>query len=672
MALLHTRWKLTLDIPGFLCWCFIALVFPLGFGTISLLSGLKCLVFLFVSLGLGEILLGNLVFIRKIPSMLRTGFSMLIGTYLLFVIFALCPFPGLLYILAGLLVIVLLIAGNFTRTFDRVSLAAILPICLLLLHRTDLRLATSPVFVDVPGDYFYYNVLVISLSKTLSIFDAVIHTGIPINYQSLTFFSPAALTYATGIPAHVALHGIFSPVAKVLSFSMLSASLVYLCQYVKGDGTKEYSWKYYFGASIALLLIAPLHPLYIARLDVKNFILLGEGYLLPIGVMGFALAVLLFGVMNFFFFSDEKRSYLEIGVFVVFLSSIVAVKTAMFFPLIAFYGLYSLIRFIKDRKDRKIVYVFLSLIGGGILMKVFFGAAGGMIKNSLTLHEGYFPGLFSQALEKFHRTPTTVYLLLFFLLMFFVWMGLKTLFFSGVFLSKEPFISKAFPIIFAALGCVLISILPGCFLKLSMLDESGKILQDDTFDTGQFMRAGLFISTAVGVMALLLLWGTQTRAGRRRLFQGAVIVWFGLAFVSFIKMMREPIQPSWTDAVWEGQVVDDFRCVHPRLMGMLSDNKYSGQYLVVRDVYPWWTCTKRGYSSGYVCTLRSNYRNTMIEQLLADSLPKSRKSELIRKMENAGVDALVATPANKAQFEQLLRDSLVSRPANSLWIYKIN
>ncbi len=672
MALLQTRWKLTLDIPGFLCWCLIALVFPLGFGTISLLSGLKCLLFLFVSLGLGEILLGNLVFIRKIPSMLRTGFSMLIGTYLLFVIFILCPFPGLLYILAGLLVIVLFISGNFTRKFDRLGLAAILPVCLLLLHRTDIRLATSPVFVDVRGDYFYYNVLVVSLSRTLSIFDAVIHTGIPINYQSLTFFSPAALTYATGIPAHVALHGVFSPVAKVLSFSMMSASIVYLCQYIKGETSSAYSWKYYFGASVALLLIAPLHPIYIAKLDIKNFILLGEGYLLPIGVMGFALAVMLFGVLNFFFFSDEKKSYLEIGVFIIFLSSIAAIKLAMFFPLVAFYGLYAFIRFTKDRKDRKIVYVILSLIGGGILMKVFFGAGDGLVKNSLTLHEGYFPGLFSDALQKLHRTPTTLYLLAFFVLMFLLWMGLKILLFAGVFLSKKPHIPNARPIILAALGCVLIAILPGCFLKISMLDETGKLLQDDTFDSGQFMRAGLFISTAVAVMALLLLWGTQTAVTGRRLFQWAVMAWFTLTFVSFIAMMREAIQPPWTDAAWENQVVNDYQHLHPRLMGMLSDNKYSGQYLVIREVYPWWTCTKRGYSSGYVCTLKSNYRNTMIEQLLADSISKSAKGGIIRKMQAEGVDALVATPVNKAQFEQLLRDSLVSRPENSLWIYKIN
>ena len=671
MALFNTRWKLSLDLQGLLFWLFLSLIFPLSSGIIGGLSIIKCLIFFFVSVCLGECLLGSLPFIRQIPSLLRTGFSMIAGTYLLFFIFAIFPHPALLYVLLGVFILVLFIAGTFSWSFDRASLAAILPVCILLIYTTDLRLATSPVFTDVSGDYFYYNVLVISLSKTLSIYDAVFHTGIPINYQTLTFFSPAALTYATGIPAHIALHGIFSPVIKVLSFAMVSASVVYLYQFVKGDRTKPVSWKYYAAASVALLLIAPLHPLYLAKRDVKNFIFLGEGYLLPMGVMGFALAILFFGVLNFFFFSDEKKSYPEIGLVVVFLSSIAGIKTAMFFPLLAFYGVYSLIRLVKDKKDRRIVYVFLSLIGGGVIMSIFFGQTDGLVKNSLTLHDGNFPTFFSHAIEKFHRSPTTLNLLLFFIFMFILWMGLKTLLFSGVLFSKKPFLSKALPVVLAALGCAFISLLPGCFLKVLMVDENGKILQDNTFDTGQFMRAGLFITTAIAAMTLLLLWGTQTGI-RKRLFQSVVIIWFGLTFLSFMKSMREPIHYSGTDQVWEGEVTNDFHNVHPRLMGMLSGARYSGQFLVTRDVYPWWTCTRRGTASGYVCTLRPFYRDVLLENLLSDSTGKEKKIEIVQKIQKEGVDVLVATPDNKLCFEKLVTDSILTHPQDSKWMYRFS
>jgi hypothetical protein len=671
MALLNSSRKLSLDLQGILFWCLICLIFPLSYGTIGGLSLFKGFLFLLVSACAGEILLGGLPFVSRIPRLLRTGFLMMTGTYLLFFIFALLPYPAVFYILLGIVVVLLFLIGKFSWSFDRISLAAVVPVCILLIYTTDLRLAASPVFINVPGDYFYYNILVISLSKTLSINNALFHTGIPMNYQSLTFFSPAALCYATGIPAHVALHGIFSPLMKVLSFSMLSASVVHLCRFVKGEeSSAPWSWKYYAAASAALLLIAPLHPLYLAKLDVKNFIFLGEGYLLPMGVMGFALAIILFGVMNFFFFSDEKKSYPEIIIFVVFLSSVAAIKTAMFFPLLAFYGIYSLIRLIKNRGDRSIIYVFLALAGGVLVMNIFFGNAGGMIKNSLTLHEGYFPIFLSQSIQKFHRSPTTVNILLFFGFVLLMWMGLKTLLFSSAFFSKQPFLSRMWPIIIAALGCALISFLPGFLIKILMVDEKGNILQNDTFDTGQFSRAGLFICTAIAAMSLLLLWGTQTGI-KKRLFQATVLVWFVLAFASFFKGLREAQAPYGGDGKWEAQVEADFHKSNPRLMGMLSDFQYSGQVLMAKEIYPWWTCSKRGADHGYVCTLKSNYRNEWIEELLNDSLSRSSKSEIIQKMKQEGVDVLVSTPVNKAKFEQLVKDSLITRPDNLMWIYKI-
>ena len=670
MKLPKIHWKLSLDCQGFLFWCLISLIFPLGSGILNAPSVLKCLLFLFTSVCLGESLLGNISFIRRIPPMLRTGFSMLMGTYLLFFIFALFPHPALLYILSGIFIVLLVFAGRFSWSFDLLSFAAALPVCILLIYVTDVRLATSPVFIDVSGDYFYYNALVLSLSKTLTIFDAIFHNGIPLNYQSLTFFSPAALTYATGIPAHIALHGIFTPALKLLSFSMLSASIVHLCKFIKGDENTTFSWKYYSAASVALFLIAPLHPLYLAKMEVKNFIFLGEGYLLPIGVMGFALAIILFGVLNFFFFSNEKKTYSEIGLAVIFFSSIAAIKTALFLPLLAFYGLYSFIVLLKDKKDRRIVYVILSLIGGAVIMKIFFGQADGLIKTSFTLHDGNFPAFFGRSVQKFHRSPTAFNLLLFSLFIFAVWLGLKILIFSGAFFSKMSFRSVALPIIIAVLGATAISFLPGCFLKILMLDENGQVLQDNTFDTGQFMRAGLFISTTIATAILLLLWGTQTGI-KKRLFQSVVIIWFGLAFVSLFKILTGPFSIAETDKVWEKEVISDYNISHPRLMGMISNGKYSGQYLVAKDVYPWWTCSKRGVLGGYVCTLRSNYRNTLIEKLLNDSTSTGEKVNIVGKMRGEGVDALVATPDNRSKFDELLRDSLVTKPDNLTWIYKI-
>jgi hypothetical protein len=531
-------------------------------------------------------------------------------------------------------------------------------------------MATSVGFTTGPGDYFYYDALVVSLGKTLTINDSLFHTGIPINYQSLTFYYPAALSYSTGIPAHIAMNGIFMPAMKVLSFSMVSASVIYLYAVIKGEKNFAISWKYYMGASIALLLIAPLHPLYLLKFNIKNFILLGEGYLLPMGSMGFALSILLFGVVNFFFFSNEKKGYPEIVFFIILLASIAVIKAAMFFPLLAFYGLYAIVIFITNRKDKRIIYLFLGLLGGVLMMKLFVGNEEGMLKTSLTLKEGYFIGLFRDTMQKFNRPATFLTGIVFFCVMFILWMGLKTIIFSGVFLSKPDYVKRVKPFIIACLGCVIISLLPGFFIKMLMVDEQGNILQNTTFDNGQFLRAGLFISTFVAIATLLLIWENQS-AFENKLVKGIVLIWFAFAGLSFIAGLLEPVPPSQTDEKWEYEVSKDFQNVQPRLLAMLSTSKYSGQALVAKEIYPWWTCTKRGDGSGYVCTLKSNYRNRLLEGLINDTTSLENKTGIIQQLRQEGVDALVATPVNKNRFDMLLADSIIVKPSNSIWIYKL-
>jgi len=656
---------------AFIFWCVISLIFPLVSGTMGLVETVKCLVFLFVATCIGEYLAGWVSFMKQIPPMLRIGFAMITGGTILFPVFSVFPMPVLIYILLLLFLLLFLFTKNISWEIDTRGLAAIIPVCILLISATDIPLATSRVFTAAPGDYFYYDVLVVSLSKTLTINDSLFHTGIPVNYQTLTFFYPAAMAYSTGIPAHIAWDGIVMPVIKVLSFSMASASVIYLYSQIKHENNLTISWKYYTGASTALLLIAPLHPLYLLKFNIKNFILLGEGYLLPMGSIGFALAILLFSVLNFFFFSSEKKRYPDIAFFIILLGSIAVIKSAMFFPLLAFYGLYAITVFITDRKDKRILYLFSGLIVGALLMKLFEGNADGLIKMSLTLKEGYFPGLFRDTMQKFNRPATLLTGVVFLGVMFFLWMGIKTIIFADTFLSKPDYAIKVKPFIVACLGCIIISILPEFFIKILAVDEKGHIFHNTTFDTTQFLRAGLFISTFISTLTLLFVWGKKG-SYKSKLFKGVILAWFGLVGLSLIKGLTEPEPPTAeTDPQWEHQVAKDFHVVHPRLLAMLSTSKYSGQILVAQEIYPWWTCARRGDANGYVATLRSNYRNNLLEGLINDTVPHTKKTEIIQQLHHEGVDALVATPINKNRFDLLVADSILTKPANSTWIYRL-
>lgn len=89
MALLKNRWTLNFDLPGVLFWCFISLIFPLAYGTLGPASLVKTGLFLVCSVCAGEVVLGSLPFMGRIPTLLRTGALMMMGTYILF--FCLCP-----------------------------------------------------------------------------------------------------------------------------------------------------------------------------------------------------------------------------------------------------------------------------------------------------------------------------------------------------------------------------------------------------------------------------------------------------------------------------------------------------------------------------------------------------------------------------------------------------
>jgi len=203
-----------------------------------------------------------------------------------------------------------------------------------------------------------------------------------------------------------------------------------------------------------------------------------------------------------------------------------------------------------------------------------------------------------------------------------------------------------------------------------MVDEQGQALQNTTFDNGQFLRAGLFISTFIAVIALLLIWDNKEGL-KNKIFKGVVIAWFGLAGLSFFAGLMEPVPPAQADEQWEKAVIKDFTTVQPQLMAMISTPQHSGQSLVAKEIYPWYTCNKRGDGSGYVCTLKSNYRNRLLEGLMADAIPREKKTKIVQQLQQEGVDALVATPVNKNQFDKLVADSIITKPASSTWIYKL-
>ena len=652
------------ELVPFLYWIIIFLIFPLCFNLLSISQILNTIVFLFSSSYLGFLFLKDLPFIKKLNEINFLGISILIGGSLFLIPYSFFNNDYLIYLLFVIGFSHLIYSKYISYKFSIRDFLYLFPLFLLwFIVPVEFYHAKSLIFIERGGDYFYYESIVQTLVKTSTIYKSISHSGYPINYSSFTFFLPAALAKFSQIDGHIAYASMFVSFLKILSFSIVANAIVFIG--VEHFNLFKFSNKNLGLASISLLLIAPLHPLYLAKFDFGNFIFIGEGYPLPVGSMGMAFAMCMIGFSFFYLFQKDDKKLGSMFVFIASIATIAIVKPAFFPALVIFSGFVSLSYIFINRNFLPVVLVILGFILGIFLMKIFTGNDFGLSKISLNSNGGYFMQFFEGVYLKYHL-PNSIFggVILFFVSLV-LWLGLKLILIPYSFIK----VHQVRYLIIIAILTLSITMIPAWFINLQSIDKFGFVLADGSVDTMQFLMAGFFITTIITIVLFLILFNHQ--AIKAKWLKLIVIIWFSLSLICiFSKCLSVPNQISNN---WECDVMKEVNLIKPKLTAMVSTPNCKGQVLIAKGMENyWWSCSEPNMiNAGYLFTAGPLYRNKLLKEFLNPQVPKNRKLEIKNIMLYFGVDYLIANESNQLIFKELTQQGLVENKRNLNWLYKL-
>lgn len=550
---------------------------------------------------------------------------------------------------------------------DWTGFITVIPFLFLLYEPVQHLLASSKDFVYTGGDFFYYTAITKSLAVNFSIFDSEFHKGIPLSYQSLSFFFPAAISKITGLKAHTSLWAIAMPLYTIFSFGTLSAFIRNFIVFFRIDFAKN-KIAIALCCSVFLILLAPLNFTYLLKGDIKNFIFLGEGYLLPTGSPCFALAIWFFALGAFYLFLPGREFTLyDRFLTAVFLGIISVTKLAFFIPIMALTATLLAIRYcIFGRADaiRLLVIMMLAGITGIGLYSVFF-VPSPTFSVSISHEGGYFIQFIKQKISERSGLVNLKTIILFSSYLVLSWFGLKTVLIFAVFQKAVPVFFKL--CIAGILASILISAIPAFFIRSIAFDENGALLQDMSFDSMQLIRGALFLLVPLGTSYFVYVFFSR----RKNILKAIAACWFSLVLISFVVLNFAGKIPDTLKDPWTDEVVQEYKSGKPGMMAMLNSETYSSQVLVSRDVYPWWAYGKKAQGIDYVMCDKVYPRVNLLSKLIMDSISIVEKKQVAAELAAQGLKYIVATPTTYKSMRKLFDSGLVKMRPSGKWFFEI-
>lgn len=655
----------------FLFWFVLSIIFPASTGNLSFANILQVLIFTGAVHFVGELLLKWINILNDVPYLIKSGLYIILGSLICGILFMVISYSVFLYFLFIVFLYDLYRNKNVVFKFSFYYFLCIIPFVIVLFQTNELAYAIRERVSHSDGDYFYYTALVESLKTNQSIGSAVFHLGLPINYPSLPFMPPALLANFAGISSQFALWSIYMKILPVACLSVTASVIVRLYQIlfdaVKSDVNK-FPWKFLV-AGLLLLFLGPLHFINLVKLDFKNTLFLGTGYLLPTGSPGFALAMMLSAIVLLIVLSAKKISFYHSAILIVLFSFVLVSKIALFLPLVILIGLLSLWRLSKNEKG--LFFTLLAALPLWILVYVFIiGSSDSIISVNFT-SQGYFQKYFSDLAGKYRIPGEGLFqLLIMTSIIIFMWISIKIAILALAFKAVYKENLEAIVIMISVILSLFICLLPGFFIESAGIDNAGKLLFDGSFDMEQFARGSIFLLTIITlVFALYLLFchpKVWVRKSSAFVFLGwSSIIAFSLLGSSFGKanvLQRE----------WYYEVKNDYLKVKPNLMGMIGDNEYSGQTITAIGVHPWYCTGIREESEGYVFTKAGYDRNYAFRNIFDSCSTVNKRRMMADSLKNIGVDCIVATPASIKKIMKAVDDSIVEPIAGTKWMYRFN
>lgn len=555
--------------------------------------------------------------------------------------------PGMVVYGLALLVIALLSAGELSKIF------------------TSEQIGTHAYSTD---SYFFTSI--VSSVRQGTIFSASYEVGSPLNYQMLGFFLPALVADVLHISSHQALWGITSLFYKLLAI-LLWYELFYF--YLKDKVNRE-NYLFVLLAVIFPVLLAPLHPLYVMKGVIKNFIWNGMGYIVPSGTVTYPISIIVF-LFSFFLFSVidwKNRSVTADKIFfTVFTGVLVVGKVPLYACYVLFLGIVVLKRILIDKENitNYIWYGTGSLLIAYVVFKICMGADSG---GKTYFEYGFMADMFAEWYKRSSNgILNNIIIVALIICTYLVWLGIKLIGLSALIKSKMPRLREIFT--GGVLSLVGVSLLAS-FLHMVITDEHGRVIKDNTFNIDQFIRSDFYILGIVAIIGLLyLLFSAGLKQKYRNVLLTFSAIWCALSLTTLISYGKtfygrweKPGQHiAWYDDNFSelktGKYDDGLIVVNPVL-------PYYGVMLASSDHGKYWSAMDQT-GINYNSTVKNKYRWEIFKQLL-----DSPNENFLIRLKSEGVKYVITTPEDYSRFVQITASypQYVHKVKETKWIYQLD
>lgn len=665
--------KQPLSIPSILAIAALLLVQLVISQSFTLAGGalLCCSVFSFGIIG--HVLLSATALPRQVLPITLAALSVFLGALLASLLLFVSPSGLVITIVASVTAVLLCLLNRKKMQLqlsvtlpDLVTLGcALLAGVLLSAGDNNIQfLKEQPSFDGRVGDMYYFTSVVATI-RNGSIYSAVYEQGSPLNYQVLGFFIPAMLANVANISSHQALWGVGQPFYKLLTLLLTYE----LCYFFVREKVTRTNYVFVLASMLLPILLAPLHPLYVLKGEVKNFIFNGMSYLLPAGTVTypFAIVLLLFCLLLFLGtdWADRKQIVGKL-LFAVGLAVMVIGKIPIFFSFFIFMATVILIRLFTGRNKLLdfLPYMVVSLVITYLVHKSCMGQEAG---GHSYFKYGYLAGLFGGWYGKSSEGLANNVLILGIIAgTYLLWLGARLIGLLTLLRAKVTALNEFF---WGALVALLATTVLASFLRIEMVDEAGKLLEDDTFNVEQFIRSAFYVATvvaSVGVAYFLF-----SGAGKRKwVMAGKVVVacWCALAAISLLHpskfAAKHTKKSEWyssnLQALKTGRFNDGMIVVYPYA--------HYGIMLASSDYGRYWSAMGRS-SEAENGSIKNKYRWVAYQDFLDH--PQDSSFNFLTK---ESVKYIIATPADAEKLAATctLFPGRMRKADGTQWIYQIN
>ncbi len=511
------------------------------------------------------------------------------------------------------------------------------------------------------SDSYYFTAMVRSL-RSGSIFNAAYEIHSPLNYQILGFFIPALWANMLNITSHQALWGLAGPFYKLLAV-LLPYELFYN---LLKDKVRANNYGFVIVSILLPILMAPLHPLYILKGEVRNFVFNGCGFLLPSGSITYPFTIILFIFCLLVFSTADwtnRKTTAEKVFFTIGLSVMILGKTPLYFAFILFMGAIIIKRVIIDKEPvaNYIGYVLGFALLSFVLFKLCLGQSSG---DHTFFKYGYLATLFS---GWYHKTGLNAIMVIFLILFTYIfWMGIRLVGFVSLVRSDSRLFNEFF---WGGLVSLLGTTVLASFMHIEMESIDRSAPTDVTFNMQQFIRSSFYILSIVSAIGILrLLYGNEIKRKYQVILFVITGIWCALslaAIFSYTWSQKIPCEDVWYEEVYAelktGKYNDGLIAVNPAV-------PYCGIMVASCDYGTYWTAMDRGDGS-YNSSSKNSYRWMIFKNLI----DHPEEKELI-KMKSEGVKYIISSGYDSAKMTNVsaLFPRYIHKVKGSAWIYEID